>query len=79
MIEYLRSGESKVGYLNNNVERNMLHKENEVVGERMDDEVTQLLPQGNGGDPGADADAVEVESGLRRSGRKRKLPKGREN
>jgi len=29
MIEYLRSGESKVGYLNNSVEKNMLHKENE--------------------------------------------------
>jgi hypothetical protein len=37
-IEYLRSGESKVGFLNNSLERNMLHKdeekavEGEVVG-----------------------------------------------
>jgi len=30
MIEYLRSGESKVGYLNNSVERNMIHRETEV-------------------------------------------------
>lgn len=75
MIEYLRSGESKVGYLNNNVERNMLHKENEV---RMDDEVVLLL-QGKGGDLGAEGDGVEGGSGLRRSGRKRKMPKKSEN
>jgi hypothetical protein len=31
MVEYLRSGESKVGYLNNSVEKNMLHKENKVI------------------------------------------------
>jgi hypothetical protein len=30
MVEYLRSGESKVGYLNNSVEKNMLDKDNEV-------------------------------------------------
>lgn len=30
MVEYLRSGESKVGHLNNSVEKNMLHKDNEV-------------------------------------------------
>ena len=26
LIEYLRSGDSRVGFLNNSVERNMLHK-----------------------------------------------------
>jgi hypothetical protein len=30
MVEYLRSGESKVGYLNKSVERNMLHKGDKV-------------------------------------------------
>jgi len=27
LIEYLRSGSSKLGYLNNSVEKNMLHKD----------------------------------------------------
>jgi hypothetical protein len=27
LIEYLRSGDSRVGFLNNSVERNMLHKD----------------------------------------------------
>jgi hypothetical protein len=26
LIQYLQSGQSKVGFLNNNVERNMIHK-----------------------------------------------------
>ena len=34
MVEYLKSGESKVGYLNNSVEKNMLHKDNEVQFEK---------------------------------------------
>ena len=29
LIEYLRSGSSKVGFLNNSVEQNMLHKDQE--------------------------------------------------
>jgi hypothetical protein len=29
LIEYLRSGNSKVGFLNNSVEKNMLHKDQE--------------------------------------------------
>ena len=34
MVEYLRSGESKVGCLNNSMEKNMLHKDNEVQFEK---------------------------------------------
>ena len=31
LIEYLRSGTSRVGYLNNSVTKNMLHKDQEDV------------------------------------------------
>jgi hypothetical protein len=57
LIEYLRSGESKVGFLNNSLERNMLHKEQEeknVEGEVVGDailsgEVEDVVAGKNGG------------------------------
>jgi hypothetical protein len=78
MVEYLRSGESKVGYLNNSVENNMLHKDNEVkfeesgVGEQGsgDIRVGEVRDVAEGGL--GDGDSVV---GLRRSTRKRKPEK----
>jgi hypothetical protein len=51
LIEYLRSGESKVGFLNNSVERNMLHKDwqdNDVEGD--DVGVGEVVSGGEVGD-----------------------------
>jgi hypothetical protein len=39
LIQYLRSGSSKVGFLNNSVERNMLHKDQEEK-DAVEDSVT---------------------------------------
>lgn len=72
LIEYLRSGESKVGFLNKSLEKNMLHKDVEdaadeaVVGE----EIPQTGGTGRveGGDVGSVGDG---RGGLRRSRRKR--------
>ena len=75
MVEYLRSGENKVGYLNNSVEKNMLHKENEV---HFEESVNG--EQGSGDIGEEDVGDVAGESlgegetvvGMRRSMRKRK-------
>ena len=68
MIEYLRSGESKLGHLNNSVAGGLLHKDNEVkLGESLTVEPgSGDIRRGkvrNVGDPAV---------GLRRSTRKRK-------
>ena len=41
LIEYLRSGESRVGFMNKNVEENLLHKHVEVEVERIETENVQ--------------------------------------
>jgi hypothetical protein len=56
LIEYLRSGESKVGFLNNSVERNMIHKENND----MDDDVCEGIVELDDGDNELQEAADEV-------------------
>ena len=46
LIELLKSGESKVGFLNNSVERNMLHKDG--FGETQEDDMVQCGQEGVG-------------------------------
>ena len=41
LIEYLRSGESRVGFMNKNVEENLLHKHVEIEVERIESENVQ--------------------------------------
>ena len=75
MIEYLRSGESKVGCLNNSVEKNMLHKENEVHFEESvnGEHGSGKIGEGDVGDvAGESLGEGETVVGLRRSMRKRK-------
>ena len=79
LIEYLRSGESKVGFLNRSLEKNMLHKALEDEGEgggegdlrgRSGDVVGEIprLGKGTGKAGGL---VVEEVGTLRRSSRKR--------
>ena len=73
MVEYLRSGENKVGYLNNSVEKNMLHKENEVHFEESVNGEQGKIGEGDAGDvAGKSLGEGETVVGLRRSMRKRK-------
>ena len=72
MVEYLRSGENKVGYLNNSVEKNMLHKENEV---HFEESVNGVQARGKIGEWDVVDESLgegETVVGLRRSMRKRK-------
>jgi hypothetical protein len=75
MVEYLRSGDSKVGYLNNSVEKNMLHKDNEVQFEksvardRGSGQIQERDMRDVAGDGLGDGNSAVV---LRRSMRKRK-------
>ena len=80
LIEYLRSGESKVGYLNKSLVRNMLHKsveeEEEVdkqAGSVVVGEVVGEIPVAAG------TEEMGVVSGLRRSARKRGVENSAEN
>jgi hypothetical protein len=80
LIEYLRSGESKVGFLNKSLEKNMLHKSVEDAHvEETDVDVEETDAVGEGvGVTRAEMGRVEAEvegSGLRRSERKRRLEK----
>jgi hypothetical protein len=92
LIEYLRSGESKVGFLNRSLEKNMLNKAEGVMEEgdgvvEMGDMIVVAdlgeIPGGNTGIPkrkeedgGKENDGVAGDTTLRRSSRKRELEQG---
>ena len=75
MVEYLKSGESKLGYLNNSVAAGALHKDNEVKFEE-----SSTVELGSGDIGGGEARDVaegfagdgDPAVGARRSIRKRK-------
>ena len=72
LIEYLRSGESKVGFLNKSLEKNMLHKSVEDAHV----EETDATGKGLVEIPQPEMGRVEMDGGgLRRSARKRGLEK----
>ena len=55
LIEYLRSGESQVGYLNNDVMQNMLHKD--VEGQvDMERETSKQVEKGEAGECGEESE-----------------------
>jgi len=79
LIEYLRSGESKVGFLNKSMDKNMLHKVQEDAMELENkesggDTVGEVAEGSRRGEVGLGDDAgLEGSSTLRRPSRKRGL------
>jgi hypothetical protein len=64
LIEYLRSGESKVGFLNKSLEPNYLHKEvEEQYPEQSNEYLTETAPQENDFESSGEEEDDDVEDG----------------